>query len=275
MRWLFLFLLLLNLGYVAWELRFQKPEPDTSHRIPDGVERIVLLSELSAGETAQPESVVTPEEKEPDEVASAPDIAEAEEQSAVEVAEKAADKPAALVEVTVAEEKLATAPAPAPEKPRPQPTGDQCFTVGPFSEMGTLRVVTREIKDYVVEASFRSAEQQEQSKFRVYLKPTATKQEAKAVTKLLASKNIKDYFIINSGPNKNAISLGYFSGKSRAYKHAARIKKLGFDAIAEPVFRTYTIYWLDYRIKEGREIPQHIFDDLLEDSARRLSRSCG
>lgn len=274
MRWLFLFLLALNIGYVAWELRFQRPEPDKTHRIPDGVERIVLLSELSAGETVEPEPVTTPIESAQDEVASPPDAAEAAAQSPEEVAEKAADKPPALVEVTVAENKLATTPAPAPEKPRPKPSGDQCFTVGPFSDMAPLRVVTREIKDYVVEASFRSAEQQEQSKFRVYLKPTATKQEARAITKLLASKNIKDYFIINSGPNKNAISLGYFSGKSRAYKHAARIKKLGFDAVAEPVFRTYTIYWLDYRIKAGKEIPQHIFDDLLEDSARRLSRSC-
>ncbi len=280
MRWLFLFLLALNIGYVAWEFRQQQPEPDTGYTVPDGVKHIVLLSELNPGEADMPQPDRAPAAAATDEAASAPAAVETAAKSAIKPAEKAAGKPAPLVEVVVVEKKVAAtgnklaAPAPVPEKARSRPLGDQCFTLGPFSGMSTLRLVTREIKDYVVEASFRSAEEQEQSKFRVYLKPAANKQEARALTKQLASKNIKDYFIINSGPNKNAISLGYFSEKSRAYKHADRIKKLGFDAVAEPVFRTYTIYWLDYRIKSGKDIPQRVFDDVLEDSAQRLSRSC-
>ena len=110
--------------------------------------------------------------------------------------------------------------------------------------------------------------------FRVFLKPVGSKQEANALIKQLVSKNIKDYFIITDGPNKNGISLGYFSNKRRAYGHADRVRKLGFDVVVEPVFRTYIIYWLDYRIKKGHEIPQQIFDDHLENSAQRLSRTC-
>ena len=110
--------------------------------------------------------------------------------------------------------------------------------------------------------------------FRVLLMPVASWKEAKALTRTLASKNIKDYFIITEGPSENAISLGYFSSKSRAYRHTDRVRKLGFDVFAEPVFSTYTIYWLDYRIKADHEIPQQIFDDHLEKSSQRLSRSC-
>jgi hypothetical protein len=98
--------------------------------------------------------------------------------------------------------------------------------------------------------------------------------QAKALTRELVNKGIKDYFIITSGPNKYGISLGYFSSKERAYRHARRVEKAGFDAIAEPVFRDYTIYWLDYRIQAGKQIPQKVFDDLLENKASRLSRSC-
>ncbi len=110
--------------------------------------------------------------------------------------------------------------------------------------------------------------------FRVLLKPVGSKQEANALIKELVSKNIRDYFIITVGPNKNGISLGYFSNKGRAHRHADRVRKLGFDVIAEPVFRTYTIYWLDYRIKTGNEIPRQVFDDHLDNSAQRLSRTC-
>ena len=110
--------------------------------------------------------------------------------------------------------------------------------------------------------------------FRVFIRPVGGKQEAKALIKELVSNNIRDYFIITEGPYKNGISLGYFSEKGRAYRLAARVRKLGFDAIAEPVFRSYTIYWLDYRIKAGNEIPQQIVDDHLENSAQRLSRDC-
>ncbi len=158
--------------------------------------------------------------------------------------------------------------------PVAKPKNDLCYTLGPFREIKTLRLVTREIKDYVVDASFRSREEQEQTMFRVLLKPVGSKQEARALTRELASKNIKDYFIITEGPSKNAISLGYFSSKSRAYRHADRVRKLGFDVVAEPVFSTYTIYWLDYRIKADHEIPQRIFEDHLEKSSQRLNRSC-
>ena len=287
MRWLFLLLLVLNVGYVAWELERERPKAVHTAALPTGVERIVLLHEVESGK-AEKEVVAQP--------ATAPDTQQARikpseddstqpqqaqvGQTQAMPAPVAADVSADIE--TVAENQgpaQPEAPADRPEvtpeaTPEERPEVDLCYTLGPFSEMQTLRLVTREIKDYVVEASFRSREEQEQSMFRVFLKPVGSKQEAKALIKELVSNNIRDYFIITDGPNKNGISLGYFSSKRRAYSHADRVRKLGFDVIVEPVFRTYTIYWLDYRIKSGNEIPQQIFDDHLENSAQRLSRTC-
>ena len=96
-----------------------------------------------------------------------------------------------------------------------KPAGERCYTLGPFRDMKALRLLTREIKDYVIEASFRSREEQEQSMFRVYLKPVGSKKEARALIKQLDSKKIRDHFIIIEGPLKNGISLGYFSDKRR------------------------------------------------------------
>ena len=276
MRWLFLLLVVLNVGYVTWELERERPEPGHTAALPTGVERIVLLRELES-DTAEQQDVAqsstTPGAQQADIKSPADDSMQPQQAEAVQTrttpAQVAVADDAGADVVTVAEKDSARS-----DTPEDTPEVDLCYTLGPFSEMQTLRLVTREIKDYVVEASFRSREEQEQTMFRVFLKPVGSKQEANALIKQLVSKNIKDYFIITDGPNKNGISLGYFSNKRRAYGHADRVRKLGFDVVVEPVFRTYIIYWLDYRIKKGHEIPQQIFDDHLENSAQRLSRTC-
>ena len=293
MRWLFLLLLVLNVGYLAWELNREHAQSVVSNTLPKGVERIVLLRELDSEkqldeEIAQDRAQVASAELAITGAVQAPVTEPADNESAsldqieaknadIQTAETASAENSAAVEDEMQADRQdamsVTMPA---EKPVqvPKPKDDLCYTLGPFREMKTLRLVTREIKDYVVDASFRSREEQEQTMFRVLLKPVGSKQEAKALTRELASKNIKDYFIITEGPSKNAISLGYFSSKSRAHRHADRVRKLGFDVVAEPVFSTYTIYWLDYRIKADHEIPQQIFEDHLEKSSQRLNRSC-
>jgi hypothetical protein len=279
MRWLFLLLLVLNVGYVAWELERERPRYAVKKALPAGVERIVLLRELEPG-TAEKQDIAQPATAPATEQAGIEQSMEGSAQLQQAQAAQPAAKPkqvAVVADVSAELEKRAEnqAPASRPEDTaEARPATDLCYTLGPFSEMQTLRLVTREIKDYVVEASFRSREEQEQTMFRVFLKPVGSKQEAKALIKELVSKDIRDYFIITDGPNKNGISLGYFSSKGRAYGHADRVRKLGFDVIVEPVFRNYTIYWLDYRIRSGNEIPQQIFDDHLGDSAQRLSRAC-
>ena len=282
MRWFFLILLAVNIVYVTWELNRERPAASVSPKHPPSVERLVLLSELES--LAAPQASVS---EAPAELAeAAPEAAPAmvgEATQPGDSSEVAAEDIAMPEGADVTETDPATAaPEPQPEAPdatladlpADKPANDLCYTLGPFREMKTLRVVTREIKDYVIEASFRSREEQEQSMFRVYLKPVGGKREAKALIKQLVSKNIRDYFIITDGPNKNGISLGYFSEKSRAQRHAARVRKSGFDAVIEPVFRSYTIYWLDYRIKAGNEVPQTIFDQHLNGTTQRLSRSC-
>lgn len=280
MRWLFLLLLVINAGYVVWELKQEPPEPERTAALPKGVQRIVLLSELESArveklDVAQLSTGASAQE--PVTMSSADDSTPPQQadDSKIQTEVAAPDAGAAIEETAAVAENQGVVPTEESViKPVAGPAGDHCYTLGPFREMKTLRLVTRKIKDYVVEASFRSREEQEQTMFRVLLTPVGSKQEANALIKELVSKNVRDYFIISEGPSKNGISLGYFSNKGRAHRHANRVRKLGFDVNAEPVFKSYTIYWLDYRIKDGNEIPQQIFDDHLENSAQRLSRAC-
>ena len=282
MRWLFVLLVVLNIGYVTWELNRERPQQVRGTALPKGVEPIVLLSERP-GESEQAEAplAVSPIDEGPETVAGTAD-SDPEPLSPMDTAPSSAKTalsqpvsdsvdPGQPQDRAEAAAKQLAEPVSAT---RSEPVDDLCYTLGPFKEMKTLRLVTREIRDYVVEASFRSKEEQEQSMFRVLIRPVASKSEAKALIKKLNSKNIRDHFILTEGPNRNGISLGYFSSKGRAHRHADRVRKLGFDAYAEPVFRSYTIYWLDYRIAPGIQIPQKIFDSHLEKSAQKLSRAC-
>jgi hypothetical protein len=277
-RWLFLLLVILNVTYVAWELNRERPQQMRKAAPPKGVEPIILLSELNEKSSQSPENV-TAAAGSKDLAASrnpAGDQPPAEQAEAVQSGLQTASLNAEPPPSDTDPQPEGPLPAEQPSAPSPsaEPAADLCYTLGPFREMKTLRVVTREIRDYVVEASFRSKEEQEQTMFRVLVRALDSKQEAQAMIRELNKKNIRDHFIITEGPNRNAISLGYFSSKSRAYRHADRVQKLGFDAYAEPVFRSYTIYWLDYRIEAGREIPQQIFDEHLQSSGQRLSRAC-
>jgi hypothetical protein len=248
MRWLFLFVLLVNIIFVGWEMSQSKvgsTVPEASTEIPT----IELLSETGQA-TKIPAKIPT------------------------KVPAKAVTKASKATQVVKSAER-SKQPVVEPPMVDVQPSSvDRCYTLGPFRELDNLRIFTRAIKDYVIAASFRSREEQEQSMFWVYLEPEATLKEARALGNRLKNKKIKDYYVISSGPKENGLSLGHFKEKDRAYSHAESIKELGFKPVIEPVFKSYTIYWLDYHVPAGKVIPQKIFSKHLAQKINRLDRSC-
>ncbi len=258
MRWLFLFVLVLNFAYVAWELN--RPEkvldaPRADRHAP----KIVLLSEIGQ------DSMAVPIKKSGPEVALAGvESVETEVAEAEPVEAKQAEPEQVEVKSVEAESIVE----------KPLAIKRECFTLGPFRDLMKLRAMTRGIKNYVADASYRSNEEQEQEMFWVYLKPSEDYSKAKELTLQLKKKKVKDYFIVGSGEKVNGISLGHFREKDRAYTHAERIKSLGFRPDVEPIFKTYTIYWLDYELASGKIIPEKIFDKHLTGKINRLLRDC-
>jgi hypothetical protein len=135
-----------------------------------------------------------------------------------------------------------------------------CFTMGPFQDLDKLRRLTREIKPYVVATDFRGHEEREHPLYWVYIKPEKNRKKAVATGKRLSAKKIKDFYVIREGEKIHGISLGRFRNKNGAYGLAKKAQKLGFDAIVEPVFKTFTIYWLDYQLADGVTIPDAFFE---------------
>ena len=254
MRGLFLALLLANVLFFAWQFMHQQPRGVHTNLRQSGEPAIVLLSEVESTTAGE-----------------------------IEPAEITVAEPAPMPEEVISEEAVMTEPETVPE---PAPTVAAappveksdgtiaCYTLGPFRELDKLRRVTRLLKDKVLEASFRSREEKEQSMFWVYLQPQPDMKAARATTRKLRKKKIKDSYIIAKGDKRFGISLGHFKEQPRAYTLRDRIKKLGFKPMVEPVFRNYTIYWLDYKVSAGQNIQQALDAAELELSVNRFDRSC-
>lgn len=223
MRWLFLFVLMLNFAYVGWEL--SQPETASAEPVVDRrVPTIVLLNEIGQ------ESVAVP--------------------------------------------KTATERSPDEGEKMPAMQGSECFTLGPFRDLEKLRAVTRGIKKYVVAASFRSHEEREQERFWVYVPPAGSFSEAKELTGNLKKMKVRDYFVVKSGPQVNAISLGHFTEKKRAYAHADHMTRLGLKPEVEALFKNYTIYWLDYEVASVTSIPDSVLGKHITGKINHLIRDC-
>jgi hypothetical protein len=299
MRWLFLLVFSLNLAYVGWEM--SRPSENYAE-VPalKNVQPVILLSELEQKpSSAQNVSTVLPEDKQ---VKGQIEISPAEQLSKYSPVDQRADVINAAVSNAVAVEKAPADPvakpavtAVAPEQEKQLAAGQaqmnaeeveqagtkqatDCYTLGPFRDLDNLRGLTREIKSYVVKADFRGREEKEQTLYWVYLKPEKTRKKAIETGKRLKAKKIKDFYVIRDGEKENGLSLGRFRNKESAYGLAKKVQILGFDVIVEPVFRSYTIYWLDYQLSSGVSIPESIFDKYIKSAKKnkisRLSRDC-
>lgn len=175
-------------------------------------------------------------------------------------------------EQIVVEIKALKAPSEVQEK---QIQKERCFTIGHFRDMDKLKSLVREIKPYVVSISFRNTKEREQSLYWVYIQPEKNRKEAITTGKRLKAKKIKDFYVIREGEKIHGLSLGYFRNKNGAYGLAEKVKKLGFDVIIEPLYKTYTAYWLDYQLTSGADIPESILDKYIRSTETdRIAHSC-
>lgn len=294
MRWLFLFVLALNFAYITWQINV--PGEDAYTDVPPlkNVPPIHLLSEVSNNEQLNTGRAGN-EQPAPDDQRTA--LAQQERDTKATEGQVVAE--AGLAEEVAAEQVIVAAvvkpetpetvpenvpakqvPVAVDDEVRSQPVSqvESCFTLGPFRDLDKLRALTREIKSYVVSADFRGREEKEQSLYWVYIKPEKNMSKAMEVGERLKANKIKDFYVIREGKNVYGISLGHFRNKGSAFRLARKVTKLGFEVVTEPVYKTYTVYWLDYQLADGVSIPPAILDKYLHstktDKISRLSREC-
>lgn len=287
MRWLFLLVLSLNLAYITWQLSVPAVDSYAKVQPLNNVPAIVLLSELQSKEQLTEEKLSAQLVPAPESVPSAVGGSNLSDKQG---GAAKADAEPMIVAQRVTEDVVVDAAGKAPDTQPAAVTaiGQEseessqsggCFTLGPFRDLEKLRGLTRDIKDYVVAADFRGLEEKEQSLFWVYLRPEISIEKAIETGERLKANKIKDFYIIREGDKIYGISLGRFRNKASAFRLAKKVSKLGFDVLTEPLFKTYTVYWLDYQLADDVSIPGAVFEKYIPSAetgeVSHLGRDCG
>ncbi len=163
-----------------------------------------------------------------------------------------------------------------PEMPETsiQAVADVCYTLGPFKDEKTLQQVQTVLSEWAQGVAVRKREERQRHRYWVYLPAFETRAQAVEMSKKLAQKNIKDYYIVRSGNLDKGISLGHFKEKAYADRRVSNLKKWGFDAEIEVIYRNFNIFWLDYRLGGGQKKSDEYIKEFLVEGVSRIDRDC-
>lgn len=245
MRNLFLLLLLANLGLLGWQ-RWISPQAP-------GTDSIVIEQRSELPRLVLAEEVIEEEEKE---VPQAADVTE----SAAEVAEEK-DEADETEEAEMAElaeesgdERLPEAPAvPVDEAPVsaatiPDESAERCVSIGPFRDLTETTQAMTAMRAAGHEPRQRLTEGEVWIGHWVFLPAFESRSDARTVLNRLKNSGIADSYIVPSGEERNAVSLGVFAERDRARRRVAEISALGYAPRVADRHRSGAVYWIDTQL---------------------------
>ena len=122
----------------------------------------------------------------------------------------------------------------------------KCFSIGPFFEDKEVSKLEKKLTKDGHNPKRKSITDKEPKSYWVYMPPHKTMDDAKLSAEELKAAKVKDYFIIRTGKNAKAISLGLYNGYRRAKLRKASLKKLGFKVSIQTRYKEVTRHWLDF-----------------------------
>jgi len=139
-----------------------------------------------------------------------------------------------------------------------QSTVGRCNTLGPFKSKKKANRLRKELKKLGIPTERRMSKDNSRKGFWVLIPPAESRKDAKQSVQALKSKAIKDYFLVVTGEQTNAVSLGVFSQSDLAQKRYDQILALGFLVKIRQVNLPKREYWLDW--PKDRQLMPNILD---------------
>lgn len=243
MRWLFLLLLVINLGVFLWgyqrEMNMARLEP-----VPKpGVGNLRLWSEV----------------KTPEVIAKAPQIAEAPEPEKEVVTEEAPVIEVPAVAISEPE------PEPEPEKVVRLQPASACFNLGDLEKQDVAEAIAKMLAAQDIEAVIQDELVRKEAGYWVVIPPFPTDDQAQRRVRDLKAAGIRDVWRFTGGEKKNAISLGLFSNRPNAEKVQKNAKAKGFNPQVQPRYRDDRRYWLEFTGLQGQPLPDELQQQLQSD----------
>lgn len=214
-RMLLVWLLVMNLGVLAWWALHRPAVADSGVRVDASIPRLQLLEE--AGDLPLPATEADAQTPPP----MSQDLPQPE-------------IPEPLPEVAEA------APPAAPGRP-------VCASFGPFAE--TPEQAAASLRSAGAKVKLRQ-EPGSQRGYNVQLPPLASAAEANAMAARLRAAGFNDLIVIKQGEQQNGIGLGRFGSEENARRHQAALQAKGFAA--QIISNSATVrFWLDVEAPAG------------------------
>ncbi|HKR75772.1 MAG TPA: SPOR domain-containing protein [Rhodanobacter sp.] len=152
--------------------------------------------------------------------------------------------PAQTATAAVAGSVAAPAPATAAADAN-APAELRCLTLGPFATPHDLQQARNALAPLTQRMRSRQEQIAQSRSWWVYLPAPGSRAQALALTRQLAARGIKDYFVVSGGDQPNTISLGLFKDQDNARKRRADVAAAGFPASLTERTESAPQYWLD------------------------------
>ena len=133
----------------------------------------------------------------------------------------------------------------------------RCNTLGPFAKKADANKIRNKIEALGITVTRRVNKDNKRKGYWVLLPPADNRAEAKQHIEKLQAKQINDYFLVVTGEQSNAVSLGVFSRADLAQRRYEEIRALGFRVNIKKVDLPQREYWLDWPLE------QHLLPELL------------
>jgi len=136
----------------------------------------------------------------------------------------------------------------------------QCLFIGPYLTAIDRGRAGRQLQDMNI-ASIESEDPEGRPLgYRVYQGPFDTSEDVSRAKRRLEKQGVKDLYLMNEGPNKKFISLGFFSNQKSADEFMKQFSKLKVKSKQRLEYATY--YWLSVsdlnsieKLKEKNAMP--------------------
>lgn len=226
MRSFFFLLLVTNIAFFGWQMSQERDEPDQKAMVLSN-NGLTLLAELP------------PEQRPP-------------------LRQGAGEMPASSMK---AEENVTTSP-PGAEEASPDtliavtPQERICRRISGVNKSALARQLQENLKQAGATSLKQGSEQVQITNYWVILSPYPNRKEAAEAAAVLSQKRIKDFYVIRSGEQKNAISLGVFSTREHAQARQRQIVGLN-TRLPRPEIRTKELpgqaYWIEYEVHDSSQ----------------------
>lgn len=130
-----------------------------------------------------------------------------------------------------------------------------CYAFGPFDSEKSARIIANRINGFGLWTDIQNQETMQTLNFLVYLQPFASRNEAVKVVNEIRKHEVKNTKILDSGPYKNAISLGSFGDLNKARRHAEYVRFLGYDARYTTQQKRKVVHWINFDEPFGTNVP--------------------